>query len=80
MQKQQDDLYEQWQGQRKGRGQQAPEGVFGSLHDLGLHALRKPGGADDAPGGRWHHEGLQRLSAKLLLLQCSPVVDTASFA
>ena len=57
-QKQQEDMYEQWQEKGQGRGQQAPEGVFGSLHDLRLHTLRESGGANDASGRRGHHEGL----------------------
>ena len=48
--------------------QAVPNGVLGSLHDLGLHALRKPGGAHNASAGRRHHEWLQCLCAKLLLL------------
>ncbi len=49
-------------------GHESPGGVFGCLHDLSLHALRKAGSAHNAPG-RWrHNEGLQSLAPQLLLL------------
>jgi len=49
-------------------GQKSPGGIFGCLHDLSLHTLRKAGGAHNAPGRGRNNEGLQSLAPQLLLL------------